>query len=140
MATPVACSTISPFLRTCLRRPHRLSAAAAATAASLTRSPVTAAAASVPAALAQRRAKSDSALGDSALTAWVETPFNETANQPTTKVPDFGKYKSSRNPESNVLFQYFMAGTFGMLTAAGAKSTVQGKYFFCIFLHIFFAI
>ncbi|PHH76469.1 hypothetical protein CDD82_3976 [Ophiocordyceps australis] len=40
-------------------------------------------------------------------------------------IPDFGKYVSSRSPASNKLFQYFMVGTMGAITAAGAKSTVQ---------------
>ena len=42
------------------------------------------------------------------------------------KIPSFGGYKSSRGETSNKMFQYLMAGSFGALTAAGAKSTVQG--------------
>ena len=33
----------------------------------------------------------------------------------------------SKKPESsNKVFQYFMVGSMGLLTAAGAKATVQG--------------
>lgn len=42
----------------------------------------------------------------------------------TTKIPDFSKYRGG-NAQSNKLFQYFMVGTMGALTAAGAKATVQ---------------
>ena len=44
----------------------------------------------------------------------------------TYDVPDFGKYKSNRDELTNRVFQYFMVGTFGALTAMGAKATVQG--------------
>lgn len=42
------------------------------------------------------------------------------------QVPDFGKYVSGNNEGKNKLFQYFMVGGMGAITAAGAKSTVQG--------------
>lgn len=45
------------------------------------------------------------------------------------QVPDFGKYISKNGEGSNKLVQYFMVGTMGALTAAGAKSTVQGGFF-----------
>merc|ERR1711964_108652 len=41
------------------------------------------------------------------------------------KIPDFSNYRSKSNTNSNLLFQYFMVGTMGALTAAGAKATVQ---------------
>lgn len=44
----------------------------------------------------------------------------------TTKVPSFGKYKSEKNEASNRVFQYFVVGAMGAVTAAGAKATVQG--------------
>jgi ubiquinol-cytochrome c reductase iron-sulfur subunit len=47
-------------------------------------------------------------------------------NSKTTKIPDFGKYRSDKNPNSNLVFQYFMVGAMGALTAVGAKATVQG--------------
>lgn len=42
------------------------------------------------------------------------------------RIPDFGKYISDNSEGRNKLFGYFMVGTMGALTAAGAKSTVQG--------------
>ncbi|KAK1241364.1 hypothetical protein MKX08_001338 [Trichoderma sp. CBMAI-0020] len=41
------------------------------------------------------------------------------------KIPDFSKYMSKGSETSNKLFSYFMVGTMGAITAAGAKSTVQ---------------
>ncbi|KAI0013036.1 ubiquinol cytochrome reductase transmembrane region-domain-containing protein [Xylariaceae sp. FL0662B] len=43
----------------------------------------------------------------------------------STKIPDFGRYMSKGSANTNLLFQYFMVGTMGAITAAGAKSTVQ---------------
>lgn len=56
------------------------------------------------------------------------SPFKggETAG---TKVPDFGKYVSN-SAGKNKLFSYFMVGAMGAVTAAGAKSTVQGWFSF----------
>lgn len=47
------------------------------------------------------------------------------SGQHTTKIPDFSKYKSSGSQTGNKVFGYFMAGTMGVLSAAGAKATVQ---------------
>jgi ubiquinol-cytochrome c reductase iron-sulfur subunit len=44
----------------------------------------------------------------------------------TTKIPSFAAYKSSGGEQQNRLFQYFMVGTLGAITAMGAKATVQG--------------
>jgi ubiquinol-cytochrome c reductase iron-sulfur subunit len=44
----------------------------------------------------------------------------------TSKIPDFSHYKTKSNPNTNLLFQYFMVGTMGALTAAGAKGVVEG--------------
>lgn len=42
------------------------------------------------------------------------------------KVPNFGAYlKDDRNTDRNRNFSYFMVGTFGVLGAAAARSTVQ---------------
>lgn len=43
-----------------------------------------------------------------------------------SKIPDFGKYMSKNAEGPNKLFSYFMVGAIGAMTAAGAKSTVQG--------------
>ncbi|EEY15077.1 hypothetical protein D7B24_009233 [Verticillium nonalfalfae] len=40
-------------------------------------------------------------------------------------IPDFSKYMSKGSGAKNHLFSYFMVGTMGAITAAGAKSTVQ---------------
>ncbi|KAG7142524.1 Cytochrome b-c1 complex subunit Rieske like protein [Verticillium longisporum] len=41
------------------------------------------------------------------------------------EIPDFSKYMSKGSSAKNHLFSYFMVGTMGAITAAGAKSTVQ---------------
>jgi ubiquinol-cytochrome c reductase iron-sulfur subunit len=43
-----------------------------------------------------------------------------------SKIPDFGHYYAKSSSRTNGLFSYFMVGTMGAVTAAGAKSTVQG--------------
>ena len=54
-----------------------------------------------------------------------DSPF-KTVEEDSTKIPNFSKYMSSKPQTSNKVFQYFMVGTMGALTAAGAKATVQG--------------
>ncbi len=44
----------------------------------------------------------------------------------TTQIPSFKAYASPRSEVTNRVFQYFMAGSMGLLAAAGAKNTVQG--------------
>ncbi|BGO96220.1 Cytochrome b-c1 complex subunit Rieske, mitochondrial [Rhodotorula toruloides] len=41
-----------------------------------------------------------------------------------SQVPDFSKYTKATTPDSGRAFSYFMVGTMGLVTAAGAKSTV----------------
>ena len=45
----------------------------------------------------------------------------------TTRIPDFGKYRSKGTEQDNRTFQYVMVGTMGALTAMGAKATVVGE-------------
>lgn len=45
----------------------------------------------------------------------------------STKIPSFGAYFSKGPSTNKKVFQYFMVGTMGALSAAGAKATVQGK-------------
>jgi len=45
----------------------------------------------------------------------------------TTKIPSFANYKSKGKEEDNRVFSYVMAGTFGAITAMGAKATVVGR-------------
>ncbi|KAI9660224.1 MAG: hsp70 nucleotide exchange factor fes1 [Alyxoria varia] len=56
-----------------------------------------------------------------------DSPFHRSGGtlRDTTKVPDFGKYKSKKDELTNKVFQYFMVGTMGAVTAMGAKATVQ---------------
>lgn len=53
-----------------------------------------------------------------------QSPFKAA---PAGKVPDFSKYMLP-NGASNQLIGYFMVGTLGAISAAGAKSTVQGEF------------
>ena len=46
--------------------------------------------------------------------------------QDTTKIPSFAKYRGG-SETGNKMFQYFMVGTMGGVTALGAKNTVQGE-------------
>lgn len=48
-------------------------------------------------------------------------------SNPTTKIPSFAKYMSKRGETSNKTFQYFMVGSMGVLAAAGAKATINGR-------------
>lgn len=54
-----------------------------------------------------------------------ESPFR--GSQSTTKVPDFSHYAAKNGSNKNLMYQYFMVGALGTITAAGAKSTVQGE-------------
>ncbi|KAI9831727.1 MAG: hsp70 nucleotide exchange factor fes1 [Phylliscum demangeonii] len=71
----------------------------------------------------QRRAESGKALIEGATTS--EPVFRGSDNPPSTRVPDFGHYRSTSNTNTNLVFQYFMVGTMGLLSAAGAKATIQ---------------
>lgn len=44
----------------------------------------------------------------------------------TLNIPKWGHYASKKPQLQNNVFAYFMVGALGMLTAAGAKATVQG--------------
>lgn len=60
-------------------------------------------------------------------TSSFESPFKGAERSPTTKIPSFKNYMSKSSETSNRVFQYFMVGSLGLLTAAGAKATVQGE-------------
>ncbi|KAK3389323.1 Rieske [2Fe-2S] iron-sulfur domain-containing protein [Podospora didyma] len=68
-----------------------------------------------------RALTTSTALRDASST--YESPFK--GDGKSTKVPDFSKYMSKGNGGSNHLFSYFMVGTLGAISAAGAKSTIQ---------------
>ncbi len=78
----------------------------------------------------QRRGKADvvqRTAGEYDRTAKFESPFKNSEENPTTKIPSFAKYMSKKGETSNKTFQYFMVGGMGLLAAAGAKATVQGE-------------
>ena len=68
----------------------------------------------------QRRSQSGAA---SSLT--FQSPFRDNKVD-TNQIPSFKAYRSKAPEVSNRVFQYFMVGSMGLLTAAGAKATVQG--------------
>ncbi|ERT03190.1 ubiquinol-cytochrome c reductase, iron-sulfur subunit [Sporothrix schenckii ATCC 58251] len=55
--------------------------------------------------------------------ATFKSPFRGTSK--SEQAPDFSHYLSKKSGNANALFGYFMVGTLGALSAAGAKSTVQ---------------
>ena len=83
------------------------------------------------AACQQRRTKAD--IADRAGGAYDQTPpdwqspFKSKESNPTTRIPSFANYMSKKGETSNKTFQYFMVGSMGLLAAAGAKATVQGR-------------
>ncbi|TEY82790.1 hypothetical protein BOTCAL_0027g00280 [Botryotinia calthae] len=64
-----------------------------------------------------------------AIRALSTSPVRPDASASTTdrfsNIPDFSKYRSKKSGGSNLVYQYFMVGAMGALTAAGAKATVQ---------------
>jgi ubiquinol-cytochrome c reductase iron-sulfur subunit len=87
-----------------------------------------AAAARLPTTTTAVRAMSSSPALRDAASSTFQSPFK--GESKSTKVPDFSKYLSKGSGSSNALISYFMVGTLGAISAAGAKSTVQGEFFF----------
>lgn len=56
-----------------------------------------------------------------------DSPFKGVGSSgKTTRIPSFAKYRNKSGDESGPkVFQYFMVGTMGALSALGAKATVQ---------------
>ncbi|KAF1928073.1 ubiquinol-cytochrome c r [Didymella exigua CBS 183.55] len=52
-----------------------------------------------------------------------DSPFKGSAD--STKIPSFAAYRNKNGEQSTKVFQYFMVGTMGALSALGAKATVQ---------------
>ncbi|KAI1203849.1 ubiquinol-cytochrome c reductase iron-sulfur subunit, mitochondrial [Nemania serpens] len=71
---------------------------------------------------AARTLSTSAQLHDAAAGAY-SSPFK--GETKSTKIPDFGHYFNKGTANTNLLFSYFMVGTMGAITAAGAKSTVQ---------------
>ncbi|KAG9241267.1 Rieske [2Fe-2S] iron-sulfur domain-containing protein [Calycina marina] len=78
---------------------------------------------SIPRAANTMRALSTTAT--KAVGATYESPFSSGNGKPAGNIPDFSAYRSKAGSNSNLLFQYFMVGTMGAVTAASAKTTVQ---------------
>lgn len=58
-----------------------------------------------------------------------DSPFKGAgSSEGTTKIPSFAAYRSKSGQDTNKVFQYFMVGTMGAITALGAKATVQGGF------------
>lgn len=83
-----------------------------------------------PASVIQRRRKADviqrATAGEYQPTSSFDSPFRGGEGSSTTKIPSFKNYMAKGGETSNKVFSYFMVGTLGALTAAGAKATVQG--------------
>ena len=73
----------------------------------------------------QRRTAATGAESPGAST--FESPFGNKPRYDTHKIPSFKNYASKSSEITNRVFQYFMAGSMGLLAAAGAKNTVQGE-------------
>jgi len=79
----------------------------------------------------QRRTKATAAerhSGEYDQTPKFDSPFRNKDEVPSTKIPSFANYMSKGTSTGNKTFQYFMAGSMGLLAAAGAKATVQGEF------------
>lgn len=74
----------------------------------------------------QRRTRADAATAATTASSYT-SPFRGTSDhKDTTKIPSFKSYRNNGGETQNKVFQYFMVGTFGAVTAMGAKATVQG--------------
>lgn len=74
----------------------------------------------------QKRNRADAAT-QATTAAKYTSPFRGTSDhKDTTVIPSFKKYRNSGGETQNKVFQYFMVGTFGAVSALGAKATVQG--------------
>lgn len=127
---PIAKAT-APLARAWTR--HTLSGAARAPSALKTPSTALALSASQRRGKADAQANLDPTHRPLATPNDMYTPYERSGStaRPTTDVPDFSKYKSGNSELGNRMFQYFVVGTFGAVTAMGAKATVQGESFRC---------
>lgn len=84
----------------------------------------TTARAAIVASCQQRRGVADAAKSS------FDSPFGSSNEfSSTVKIPSFSNYSSKSSSRSNQVFSYFVAGTLGLVSAAGAKATVQGRFF-----------
>lgn len=77
------------------------------------------------AAVVQKRNRADASTSHANWT----SPFSRGSGnrQDTTAIPSFAKYRGG-SETGNKMFQYFMVGALGGVTAVGAKNTVQGTF------------
>ncbi|KAL2006309.1 hypothetical protein VTN00DRAFT_9963 [Thermoascus crustaceus] len=69
----------------------------------------------------QRRGVADAAPKSS-----FDSPFGRSKESAETlKIPNFSKYASKSSATTNKVFSYFVAGSMGLVSAVGAKATVQ---------------
>lgn len=71
-------------------------------------------------------AMSTTAVARSDASASYSSPFKGNESK-GNKIPNFGHYISKTAGNTNQLISYFMVGTMGALSAAGAKSTIHGE-------------
>ena len=83
-------------------------------------------AAAKPVAPAVRALSTTAVRPDSASASGYSSPFKFQGQSKGAQIPDFGKYVSTGGEGKNKLYSYFMVGALGAVSAAGAKSTVQG--------------
>ncbi|GAB0139031.1 hypothetical protein EsDP_00007248 [Epichloe bromicola] len=70
------------------------------------------------------RAISSTAVRSDSAASSYQSPFKMGSDKGSS-IPDFSKYMNNKGEDKNKVFSYFMVGTMGALSAAGAKSTVQ---------------
>lgn len=121
---------IVPFLSATNTAQHSIMSLSSRAATSLARS---ATRHTVPAlrsstSLVQQRGKADATDASTSHTEF-KSPFHRgTGNtQDTTVIPSFKSYRNNSGEQGNKMFQYFMVGAFGGISALGAKNTVQGE-------------
>ncbi|KKZ60113.1 ubiquinol-cytochrome c reductase iron-sulfur subunit [[Emmonsia] crescens] len=106
---PLSTSSASTLVRACTRQ-QLSSARTAATALTSQHQ--------------QRRGRATSS--STSTTSSFDSPFGQSKESASTlKIPSFKKYASKSGESSNKVFSYFMAGSMGLVTAVGAKATVQ---------------
>ncbi|OCK84059.1 ubiquinol-cytochrome c reductase-like protein iron-sulfur subunit [Lepidopterella palustris CBS 459.81] len=80
----------------------------------------------LPAARAACSALQTRSLSEASASSSFDSPFKASSSERTTKIPSFAKYRNNASGESGPkVFQYFMVGTMGALSALGAKATVN---------------
>ena len=66
-------------------------------------------------------------ISEASSTSSFDSPFKGYgSSEKTTSIPSFAKYRSSGGETSGKVYQYFLVGTFGAVSAFGAKKTVTG--------------